>query len=115
MKHYHYIFAGSGLSALMTVYKMVQAGKLNDKPILLLDSSNKQQNDRTWCFWEKGNGKWDTIASKQWNSAWFHGNDFKKELKFGSYKYKMVKGIDFYSHILSTLNNYSNITIVHQK
>lgn len=115
MKHYHYIFTGSGLSTLMTVYKMAQAGKLTDKPILLLDSSSKQQNDRTWCFWENGNGKWDTIVGKQWDSAWFHGNDFKKELDFGSYKYKMVKGIDFYSHILSKLTNHSNITIVQQK
>ncbi|WP_417367976.1 lycopene cyclase family protein [Flavobacterium beibuense] len=115
MKHYHYIFAGSGLSALMTVYKMAQAGTLTDKPILLLDSSSKQHNDRTWCFWENGNGKWNTIVSKQWDSAWFHGSNFKKELDFGSYKYKMVKGIDFYSHILSKLTNYSNITIVQQK
>jgi lycopene beta-cyclase len=30
MKHYHYIFTGSGLAALMTVY-MAKSGKFKEK------------------------------------------------------------------------------------
>jgi lycopene beta-cyclase len=51
MKHYHYIFTGSGLAALMTVYKMAKSGKFKEKTILLLDE-NQKTNDRTWCFWQ---------------------------------------------------------------
>ena len=39
MKHYDYIFTGSGLSALMTDYEMILSGKFNDKSILLLDEN----------------------------------------------------------------------------
>ena len=40
MKHYDYIFTGSGLSALMTVYEMILSGKFTDKSILLLDDKS---------------------------------------------------------------------------
>jgi lycopene beta-cyclase len=52
VKHYHYIFTGAGLSALMTVYEMILSGKFQDKSILLLDENLKKTNDRTWCFWD---------------------------------------------------------------
>jgi lycopene beta-cyclase len=43
MKHFNYIFTGSGLAALMTVYKMAQSGAFKDKTILLLDENSKTQ------------------------------------------------------------------------
>ena len=45
MQHYHYIFTGSGLSALMTVKEMILSGKFQDKTILLLDE-NPKKNER---------------------------------------------------------------------
>jgi lycopene beta-cyclase len=56
MKHYDYIFTGSGLAALMTVYKMAQSEAFKEKSILLLDENSKKTNDRTWCFWQTKNG-----------------------------------------------------------
>ena len=50
MIDYQYIFTGSGLSALMTVYEMLLSGKFDDKSILLIDEHTKKVNDRTWCF-----------------------------------------------------------------
>ena len=45
MKHYNYIFTGSGLSALMTVYEMVLSRKFEDKTILLIDENSKKTGD----------------------------------------------------------------------
>jgi lycopene beta-cyclase len=47
----HYIFTGSGLAALMTVYKMAKSGKFKEKTILLLDENQKKLMI-TWCFWQ---------------------------------------------------------------
>ena len=80
MKHYDYIFTGTGLSALMTVYKMVLSGKFNDKRILLIDENAKKTNDRTWCFWEKNNIVWEDSISQQWNLALFANEDFRRDL-----------------------------------
>ena len=95
MKHYDYIFTGAGLSALMTVYKMVQSGKFNDKSILLLDENTKKTNDRTWCFWKKNESIWEKSISKKWDSALFANENFRRDLDLKPYQYNMVKGLGF--------------------
>ncbi|MES2487262.1 MAG: lycopene cyclase family protein [Bacteroidota bacterium] len=115
MKHYHYIFAGAGLSSLMTVYRMAISGQFEDKKILLLDTATKLANDRTWCFWHAGSGEWDAITYRQWNTALFANQDFTKNLDFGLYKYKMVRGIDFYNYVFEELAQHDNIEFTHQK
>lgn len=115
MKHYHYIFTGSGLSALMVVYEMAVSGKFRDKSILLIDESAKKSNDRTWCFWEKQNGEFEAIVSEKWDSAWFTNDHFKRELNLDPYQYKMIRGIDFYNHVFSVLASHPNIEFLNEK
>jgi len=43
MNHYHYIFTGNGLSALLTLFEMVKSGQFTDKKILLIDSDAKNK------------------------------------------------------------------------
>ncbi|WP_162126689.1 lycopene cyclase family protein [Flavobacterium phycosphaerae] len=114
MKHYHYIFTGSGLAALMTVYEMVLSGKFEDKSILLLDENSKKTNDRTWCFWAE-NKAFDEIVSKKWSSAWFKNKKFEEKLALHPYQYKMVKGLDFYTLIFDLISSQKNIHFTTQK
>lgn len=99
MQHFHYIFTGSGLSALMTVYEMILSGRFQDKTILLLDENPKKTNDRTWCFWDS-NTIFPNQVSTKWNSAWFNNTAFERKLNLDPYQYKMIKGLDFYNLIL---------------
>lgn len=114
MKHYHYIFTGAGLSALMTVYEMVLSGKFKDKSILLIDENSKKTNDRTWCFWDD-NGLYDDLASAKWNTAWFKNESFERQLNLNPYQYKMVKGLDFYNHVFEIIAKEKNITFLNQR
>jgi hypothetical protein len=77
MKHYHYIFTGSGLAALMTVYKMAKSEAFKDKTILLLDENSKQMIVPGVSHIQKGN--WEPAISKKWDSA-FANADFKRDL-----------------------------------
>ena len=115
MKHYHYIFAGSGLASLMVVYRMVLSGEFANKQILLIDADTKKSNDRTWCFWEKGAGDWDTIISKKWDTALFAGEQYRRELDFGGYSYKMIEGLDFYNFVFTELKKHPNVGFINQK
>jgi lycopene beta-cyclase len=115
MKHYDYIFTGAGLSALMTVYKMVQSGKFIDKSILLLDENTKKTNDRTWCFWTKEESIWEKTISKKWDSALFANENFKRDLNLKPYRYNMVRGLDFYNQVFDLLSKQENITFLSQK
>jgi lycopene beta-cyclase len=115
MKHYDYIFTGVGLAALMTVSQMIKSGKFGDKSILLLDPDSKKNNDRTWCFWEKGKGNWDKILTQKWKYAWFRDATFSRKLDLDPYEYKMIRGIDFYNKILKQISLQPNITFSNQK
>jgi lycopene beta-cyclase len=115
MKHYDYIFTGAGLSALMTVYKMVQSGKFKDKSLLLLDENTKKTNDRTWCFWKTNDSLWEQSISKKWDSALFANEDFRRDLDLEPYHYNMAKGLDFYTQVFELLSKQENITFVNQK
>ena len=114
MKHYNYIFTGSGLSALMTVYEMVLSRKFEDKTILLIDENSKKTNDRTWCFWDENNLYHD-IVSKKWSTALFADKNMTRELILEPYQYKMIKGLDFYTLVFDELSKNSNIHFVNQK
>ena len=115
MKHYNYIFTGTGLAALMTVYKMAHSGKYNDKSILLLDEDSKKTNDRTWCFWEKEKTIWDSIISKKWDSALFANANFNRNLDLQPYQYSKIQGLDFYNFVLELLSKEKNITFLNEK
>ncbi len=115
MRHYHYIFTGSGLSALMTVYEMVLSGKFEDKSILLLDENAKQTNDRTWCFWDEKETQYNQIVSKKWLAALFTDSHSKRNLPLHPYQYQMVKGLDFYSLVFDRISKQKNIEFVNQK
>ena len=115
IQHFNYIFTGAGLSALMTVYKMVLSGKFNDKSILLLDQDSKKTNDRTWCFWTKEETLWKSVVSKKWNSALFANENFKRDLDLKPYQYNQIRGLDFYNFVFNELSKHSNITFLNEK
>ena len=114
MQHYHYIFTGSGLSALMTVYEMLLSGKFEDKSILLIDENAKKVNDRTWCFWDEDN-LFDEIVSKNWNQAIFANEKFNRVLELSPYQYKKINGLDFYELVFKKISEQKNIHFLNQK
>jgi len=114
MQHYHYIFTGSGLSALMTVYELLLSGKFDDKSILLIDENTKKANDRTWCFWDEHN-LFDEIVSKKWNQAIFANEKFNRVLELTPYQYKKINGLDFYELVFKKISEHKYIHFLNQK
>ena len=112
MNHYHYVFTGSGLSALLTIFEMIKSGRFSDKKILLIDSITKNINDRTWCFWDTEN-TFNEIISKKWEHAWFKNESFTNQLNLSPYEYKMIRSLDFYKLIFEAINKHPNIEIFH--
>ncbi|KRD62791.1 lycopene cyclase [Flavobacterium sp. Root935] len=115
IKHFDYIFTGTGLASLMMVYKMVMSGKFSDKSILLLDHDSKKSNDRTWCFWDKNESLWNSVISKKWDLALFANENFKRDLALKPYQYNQIRGIDFYNFVFESISKHSNITFLNEK
>lgn len=108
---YDYIIAGAGCAGLSLAMHLIHSGRFRDKNILLVDQHPKQSNDRTWCFWQTGKSLFEPIVYKQWQKLFFYGEAFSKQLNIEPYKYKMIRGIDFYDFCLEEINRQPNFTV----
>jgi lycopene beta-cyclase len=115
MPKYDYIIIGAGASGLLLADALGSDPFFNQKRILLLDKDDKNTNDRTWCFWEKGTGDFNAILNKTWPEIYFAGKVFKLKTSISPYQYKMLNSIDFYKDYLRRIKGYSNITFVQEK
>ncbi|WP_299258689.1 lycopene cyclase family protein [uncultured Aquimarina sp.] len=115
MQKYDYIITGTGASGLMLIYQMLTDSFFDQKQILLIDKDIKNQNDRTWCFWEEEKGIWDHIVSKNWNRIFFGSQDFSDTIDISPYRYKLIRSKDFYDFIFVFLQEKSNVTLVQEK
>ena len=81
----------------------------SDKKILLIDSSKKNTNDRTWCFWEKEAGVFEQIVHHRWEKLDFFSQTYSATLSISPYQYKMIRGIDLYSSVQNRSAVFPNI------
>lgn len=112
MPTYDYIIIGAGAAGLLLADGLGKDPFFNNRSILLLDRDLKQQNDRTWCFWETGEGDFDTILYKSWNRIYVAGPNFSKTMPIAPYTYKMLRAIDFYRSYKDGIAKYPNITLL---
>ncbi len=105
-----YIIIGAGAAGLMFADAMGKDPFFASKTILLLDKDPKQTNDRTWCFWEKGAGEFEEMLSATWDHIYVSDSGHLKRMSIAPYRYKMVRGSDFYKSRLSRISGYANIS-----
>ena len=111
---YDFIIAGAGCAGLSLLYSLLQEPTLQKKSILVIDKDNKKKNDRTWCFWEKKPGLFESIIHAKWNTLEFLSSDFEEKLDLGTYTYKMIQGIDFYNFVIDFAKKFSNVTFLQE-
>jgi lycopene beta-cyclase len=114
-QRYNYIITGTGCAGLSLAMHLIRSGKFGDKKILLVDEREKNRNDRTWCFWEKETGLFEPIVYKQWEHLWFYGEEFYKEMPILPYRYKMIRGLDFYQYCFEQIRQQPNVHFLRGK
>ena len=112
MADYDYIILGAGAAGLMLARAMAEDDWFRSHKILIIDKDEKNQNDRTWCFWEKGNGKYDHLLTKRWDHITFRADSIDKKFNIGPYNYKMLRSAEFYREHLDLINNSPHIELL---
>lgn len=112
MSTYDYIIIGAGAAGLLLADGLAKDPFFKNRSILLLDRDTKQKNDRTWCFWEAGEGDFDPILHKSWDHIYFADNTFSKTMPIAPYSYKMLRAVDFYRYYKERIAKYPNITFL---
>jgi len=105
---YDYAIIGTGAAGLQLAIAMSKDSFFDTKKILLIDKSEKTQNDKTWCYWEKGEGQWDHLSTHSWEIGLFHNNESNIPLEFKPYRYKMLQSINFYRYARQLLLQKTN-------
>ena len=71
---YFYAIVGGGLAGLQLALRLKEDVFFKGKKIAIIDPSFKITRDKTWCFWEKGHGRWDALITTQWQKGKFISN-----------------------------------------
>ena len=96
--NYDIAIIGAGAAGLHLALAMRSDPFFAHKRILILEKSTKEENDRTWCFWEKGQGLWDHLLRHSWSNGDFFSKEKAIPLALLPYRYKMLRAIDFYTY-----------------
>ena len=107
---FDFAIIGAGAAGLNLAMRMHSDPFFSDKKVLILDKSRKESNDKTWCFWEAGNGRWDHLVRHSWPVGRFYGLDREIRLNLDPYRYKMICALDFYTHCREQLEGAKNFT-----
>ncbi len=94
---------------------MMREPFFKNKKILVIDQAPKTTNDRTWCFWEKEAGIFESIVHHRWEKLNFFSNIYSDTLHIFPYQYKMIRGIDLYTFVKNESAKHSNIEWRYEK
>jgi len=108
-KVYDYIIIGSGASGLQLALAFTRDPFFKNKTIGIIEKRTSFQNDKTWSYWEVGEGYYDDIIYKSWNKGEFIAFDDTIALNLNEYNYKMLRSIDFYNYAKAKIENAVNI------
>lgn len=110
---FDYIIAGAGCAGLSLLMRILDAPALAQKKILLTDRAPKNQDDRTWCFWEKGAGYFENIVHHRWDQLMVRHYKGEVALNMDGYAYKMIRGIDFYNHCFNRIKKHPQVQVLY--
>ena len=110
-RHYNYIIAGAGAGGLSLAYNLTESSFSNLR-ILVLDGDPKNKNDRTWSWWEKGEGSFDSILENQFRGIQFHSSHHSKLMTADPYSYKMIRSQPFYDRCKKAIADCAHIDFI---
>ena len=109
MERYDLLIAGGGAAGLSLAYRLAEP-QWSGLRIGVIEAEVKEGNDRTWCFWEQGEGPFEGLLAHRWDRMDFYGYHGKQvSLDLQPYAYKMLRSGDFYAHCHKALDHAPHI------
>ncbi|MEY2793415.1 MAG: Lycopene beta-cyclase [Bacteroidota bacterium] len=106
--YFDFIIAGGGLAGLSLAYYLSKSTlqKLN---VLIIDSSAKNSNDKTWCYWSDQEDDFSKICEKEWSKIGIQGRGTELQVEeITPYKYRKIKSEDWYKFVKNQLKGFPN-------
>lgn len=108
---YFYVIIGGGLAGLQLARQLSRDVFFKGKKIAIIDSDFSMPV-KTWCFWEKGKGKWDDLLTKSWDKGKFISSEENIDLQLSPYTYKMIKAKDYHQKLQDEIEESGDIEFI---
>lgn len=105
------LFAGGGLSGLSLAWH-IETAMPGRYRMFIVDREQRKGNDRTWCFWEKTDGPFQSQVLTSWDTLQVKGQGWEKVMDIRPYRYKMIRSAALYAHIRQRLEATPGIRFV---
>ncbi|MCL6218061.1 lycopene cyclase family protein [Zunongwangia pacifica] len=109
---YFYAIVGGGLAGLQLALRLKDDVFFKGKKIAIIDPSFKITKDKTWCFWEKGHGRWDALITAEWQKGKFISTIANEHLDLAPYSYKMLTSEDFFEYALAEIGKSKDFILI---
>lgn len=94
---FDYLILGGGLSGLHLALQLEADPFFENSRIAIIEATSKNNNDRTWCFWETKAGPYEALVSHRWEHIQFKSPVFSNTITIAPYTYKKIDSKDFYA------------------
>jgi len=111
---YDYIIAGGGCAGLSMAYHLHKS-TLKDARVLILDTSPKVNNDKTWCYWSTASLPYACTQKTYWDQLEFISPRVKAVESIAPMRYTFVNSLDFYEEIQAELAQNPNIHFKYER
>ena len=108
---FDFIIAGGGIAGFSLAYHLINS-PLRDCSILVVDKDLTIRNDRTLSFWADRPTLFDAIVYHTWNQVRFVGEEFERTVDLNSFRYKMIRGADFFHFVHQALTTCPNVVLL---
>ncbi len=106
------IICGGGCSSMLLLFNLQRYPKFESLKIVVIEKELQHQQ-KTWCFWHKGNHPLQHLITSSWQNIHFATANFNTTQAIDPYTYSSIKGEDFYHYFLNEfIPQFSNITII---
>jgi lycopene beta-cyclase len=103
------VIAGAGAAGLHLAWSLGRAGALAGQRVVMIEREGKTTaagafvNDRTWCFWERGENPLEHLVFRRWANLDFKSLRWSGRLALDGHVYKMIRGADFHAALRAEL------------
>jgi len=109
--HFDLVILGGGCAGLSLASRLSEFGKDSPK-VLIIEQRKSYSNDRTWCFWNIANPKYQSLANHAWSTFEVVNNKHSSEFDCSQHQYLMLESHRFYEDALTKIGSNSNIQLM---
>ena len=116
MNDYDIAVLGGGLAGMSLLYHLERAGKLSGKRVLLVEPAGKKTaHDRTWSFWESGEGPFEHLLHYRWSQVSLHNDRNHCTCDLRPYAYKVIFSDAWYAYVNEVIDGVTGLVRSEQR